>query len=343
MIPSGLIWAAAQVRAFGQVISLYTEFDINIAITFATVFVIFYTLLSGMLGDIITDVIQGGILALTLVAVLAYAIGQVGGIEQGFSLIPTERLSLLTADQSIFKRFDSWLIPIFGSLMSQELIQRTLSAKNKEQAVSAGLNGCWLYLFFGSIPVILGLLGPQLGIQVSDAEQFLPAVAKQVLPPFLYIIFIGALISAILSTIDSILLAVSALVSQNIVIPMAKIEEPSKKLLVARLLLVAGGTVAYVVALFGESVYSMVETASSFGTAGVLVAFLGGLYYKKAGNYTAIFTLLFGMLLSFSFHLVIKIESSFSLSLLVLTIFFFVGSYLEEKFLEAQVEAPVNS
>lgn len=334
MIPSGLIWAAAQVRAFGQVISLYTDFDISMAITFATVFVIFYTLLSGMLGDIVTDVIQGGILAISLVAVLAYALGELGGLSDAFSPIPSERLSFISSNQNIFDRLDSWLIPILGSLCSQELIQRTLSAKHKQQAVKAGLSGTALYLVFGSIPIILGLLGSQLGVQVSDAEQFLPAVAKKVLPGFLYIIFIGALISAILSTIDSILLAVSALVSQNIVIPLAKITDAKQKLFVARALLVCGGVVAYVLALFGESVYSMVETASSFGTAGVLVSFVGGLYWKKGGNITAILTLVFGMVLSFSFHSIIELKSSFSLSILILSLFYFIGSLLEEKFVE---------
>ena len=336
LIPSGLIWGAAQVRAFGQVISLYGGVDIHLAISFATAFVILYTLLSGMLGDIVTDVIQGGILAATLLVLLVFCFSELGGVTPALDAIEPSRWQLLGDEQNFWARLDSWLIPILGSLTAQELIQRTLAAKNKQQAVRAGLGGAWLYLFFGSIPVLLGLLGPQLGIRVEDSEQFLPALAQKILPGFLYVVFIGALISAILSTIDSILLAVSALVTQNVILPALKIHKSRQKLWLARLVLVVGGLIAYAIALYGESVYSMVEFASSFGTAGILEAFVGGLYWSRAGSITASLTMFFGLLLSFSFHSFLAIESQFSLSLLILSLFFVAGSWVEERVLSSR-------
>jgi SSS family transporter len=333
MIPSGLIWGAAQVRAFGQVISLYGDFDINAAISFATLFVIAYTFLGGMLGDIITDVIQGGILALTLLAVLFFAVGDLGGFGQAFASIDSSNLSFMTPDESIWERLDSWMIPILGSLTAQELVQRALSAKNKGQAVSSGIGGFWLYLVFGSIPVFLGLIGPQLGLgTLADSEQFLPALAQKTLPKAIYIIFIGALISAILSTIDSILLAASALITTNLIVPSFKISDEGAKLKTARFVLVACGLVAYIMALYGESVYDMVELASSFGTAGILVAFIGGLYSKSATHITANVVMIMGLILSVSFHTFIELEANFTLSVVLLSVFYIIGGFVEAKF-----------
>lgn len=46
-------------------------------------------------------------------------------------------------------------------------------------------------------------------------EAFLPSVAATLPPPWLYIVFTGALISAILSSVDSALLAVSAVLTES--------------------------------------------------------------------------------------------------------------------------------
>src|SRR5688572_28143132 len=43
MVPTSVLWAAAQIRAFGQVVSASSDLDVNVAITGAAVLVIVYT------------------------------------------------------------------------------------------------------------------------------------------------------------------------------------------------------------------------------------------------------------------------------------------------------------
>ena len=328
IFPSSLIWAAAQVKAFGQVLSVTTPLDIFWGTTIATAFVIVYTLLGGFLGDVVTDVLQGFILAIGLVAILYF-----GLTENHVSLakIPMEKLSFVAANESFLERLDSWLIPIFGSLVAQELIARVLSAKDASQAVRSTYGGTVLYLIFGSIPIILGLVGSQLNLQLEDSEQFLPTLANKVLPPWLFIIFTGALISAILSTIDSILLAISALISHNFIAPILKITEQKKKVLSARIVLVISGMIAYILALNGESVYKMVETSSSFGTSGILVITVGGILSKKTNGKIASATLLFGILLSIIFDIILELPAAFGLNLLCVGIFYILATQLSSQ------------
>src|SRR5690606_19362540 len=101
--------------------------------------------------------------------------------------------------------------------------------------------GAVLYFIFGSIPVIIGLLLWDQNFVLSDPEQFLPTVARSYLSPVFYLIFMGALISAILSTVDSILLAISALVSHNLLVPAFKLQSPSSQLASARIVVVVTG------------------------------------------------------------------------------------------------------
>ncbi len=278
IVPSSLIWGAAQVRAFGQVLSATTELDVNMAITISAIFVVAYTFLGGLLGDIMTDVVQGVIIAFTLVAVLVICVIDIGSIDGIFSQMDAVRLSLIAPGESLLERMDRWMVPILGSLVTQELIARVFAAKNASVARSACFTSAITYLVLGSIPVFLGLIGPWVLPNVEDSEQFLILLAREKLSPVMFIMLSGALISAILATIDSILLAISALVSHNFVVPAFRITDEKMKLKLARFFVVVAALICYVTALYSDGIYELAEAASSFGTAGILVITLMGLF-----------------------------------------------------------------
>src|SRR5687767_15173570 len=64
MVPTSILWAAAQVRAFGQVLAAAGEWQIFTTTTIAAAVVIAYTVFGGLLADAWTDLIQGIVLAL---------------------------------------------------------------------------------------------------------------------------------------------------------------------------------------------------------------------------------------------------------------------------------------
>jgi Na+/proline symporter len=84
LIPSSILWAAAQIRGFGYVLSTATQsISIEVAIACAAGFTMLYTVFGGLLADAVTDVIQGAMLAVGLMVVLAGVLIQVhndGGI-----------------------------------------------------------------------------------------------------------------------------------------------------------------------------------------------------------------------------------------------------------------------
>jgi SSS family transporter len=328
IIPSSLLWASAQIKAFGQVISVTTSLPVFWATTIATLFVITYTLMGGFLGDVVTDVLQGGILAIGLVVVLFFILKD---HPIDFSMIDSSRLQLMTPESSFWERLDSWMIPIFGSMITQELIARILSAKDSGQAQRSIYGGTLMYFVFGSIPIVLGLIGSQFSLQLQDNEQFLPTLAKMVLPKWMFIIFAGALISAILSTIDSILLASSSLISHNFITPIFNIKKQNHKVLIARLVLVICGLTSYIMALKGESVYEMVELSSSLGTAGILVVVVGGLHFKIGNQQTAVITLILGVAISLVLDLIFEVKAAFAINLLSATAFFIIHGLFSRK------------
>jgi len=108
------------------------------------------------------------------------------------------------------------------------------------------------------------------------------------------VLFAGALLSAILSTVDSALLAAASLVSHNLIVPLVPGIAESAKVRLARGGVVAFGVVAYGLALQDTTVYALVETASALGSAGVFVIVVLGLFTKIGGPRAATAALLVG-------------------------------------------------
>jgi Na+/pantothenate symporter len=152
-----------------------------------------------------------------------------------------------------------------------------------------------LYLSIGLIPVVVGLLGQRVAPGIAEPEQLVPTVARELLPTILYAVFAGGLISAILSTVDSTLLVSSGLLSHNLLVPLFGVRDERAKLRIARAGVVTFGVTAYVLALRAEGVFALVEQASSFGSAGVLVTVSFGLFTRLGGARTAGATLAAGI------------------------------------------------
>lgn len=92
MVPTSLLWAAAQVRAFGQVLSAASGFEVTATITVAAAIVVAYTAFGGLLADAWTDLVQGILLIVGLVVLFAAVRGEVGW--GALATLPPERLRL---------------------------------------------------------------------------------------------------------------------------------------------------------------------------------------------------------------------------------------------------------
>jgi Na+/proline symporter len=295
--PTSIIWAAAQIRAFAQVLSTASQWNLEVTIVLATVVVLVYTTMGGLLADAYTDLVQGVTLIFGLLILFTVILIQDVNHAVLSTAFAPERLHLVRGDDaSIWATLETWSVPILGSLFAQELISRTLSMQSAALARRASLYAVGVYLAVGGIPLFLGMLGPALLPGLEDSEQILPALARQHLPTLLYVLFAGALVSAILSTVDSALLAAGALVSHNVIIPAVKTTRERTKLLISRACVLGCGLVAFGLAHQSESIYALVETASAIGSAGILVCVLFSFVPQLGGKISAGATLLVGTL-----------------------------------------------
>jgi SSS family solute:Na+ symporter len=294
MVPTSLLWAAAQVRAFGQVLSSASGFEIEATVTVAALVVIVYTMFGGLLADAWTDLVQGIALVLGLVA-LCWVIVKAEGPGL-FSAIDPAMLNPLGAEpRPLLEIVEDWAVPVVGSMIAAELVARILATRSARIARNATVAGGVVYLVAGLMPVGLGLVGATLAPGLAHPEQILPTLAQQYLPTALFVLFAGGLVSAILSTVDSALLMAAGLVSHNVVVQLRPGMSERAKVRLARACVAAFGVLAYVMALRAERVYDLVEEASSFGSAGIVTVVTFGLFTRIGGTASAVAALLAGV------------------------------------------------
>ena len=101
--------------------------------------------------------------------------------------------------------------------------------------------------------------------------------------------------SAILSTVDSALLAAGSLASHNILLPLLQTRSDAARVRVSRITVAVFGLIAYGLAISADSVIGLVEEASAFGSAGIFTCCLLGLTCTRGGKVTAAASMLVGM------------------------------------------------
>lgn len=295
MIPTSVLWAAAQVRAFGQVLASTSTLEFTFAVVLAAGIAVIYTAFGGLLADAITDLVQAVALTIGLLVLLFAVVGELGGASGAFEALDASRIRLAgTAGESWLETLEAWSIPILGSVVAQELVVRVSASRTPGIAQSASICGGLLYLAVGLIPVFLGLLAPGLLGSLEHSEQALPRLAQVHLSPLLYLVFAGGLVSAILSTVDSTLLVASSLLSHNVIQPLRPGLSERAKIRIARWGVVGFGALACLLALGAEGVFELVEEASAFGSAGVVVSVVFGLFTTLGGRASAYAALIAG-------------------------------------------------
>lgn len=295
LIPTSVLWAAAQIRAFGLVLSTSSSLDVDVAIGIAATVAIVYTCFGGLLADVVTDVVQGAALVIGLVVLAVLVVVDVGGASRAGELISAALTEPRAREPvSWLATIEAWALPICGSVVAQEVVSRAIAARSAGVARGAGIAGGVLYVLVGLLPVALGLLASQVMPEL-DGDGVLPAMAARFLSTFPYVVFAGALVSAILSTVDSALLVASSLLSRNLVLSGGRAVSDRIRVLTARGGVALFGVAAWWLAHGAERVFELVEEASGFGSAGVLVVVSFGLFTRVGRSTSAVLAIAAGV------------------------------------------------
>jgi len=278
------------------VLGVASGLELDLAIVAGAIVVIAYTLLGGLMADALTDLVQGMALIIGLVVILIAVMTEAGGVTASLALVEPARFQPFgSGGRSGLEVLEEWAVPVLGSLLAAEILQRIIGARSASVAKWGTLGGAGLYILVGLIPVYLGLVGPELVPGLADPEDLVPTLADRYLGTFAHVLFSGALVSIILSTVDSTLLAAGGLLSHNLILPLRPDLGIRERLYWTRGSVLVLGIVATVLALGANTMYDLVLTASAFGSAGVVVVSCFALFSRVGGPASAYASLLVGL------------------------------------------------
>lgn len=281
LVPSYFGWIAAQFTALAEIMNLFFGIPVVFGLLLVALVGTGYTMMGGMWSVTLTDAVQMslvlvGLLVLVAVVFAELGEGSIGGgltrltsetDPQMLTVVPTDTVANLVGWIGVFA------IGALGNLPGQDLMQRVFAAKSERTAKYACLLAGVMYLGFGMLPLLIALAGNLLFPADMEA-QIVPAMAHAFLHPAVAVVFLIALLSAILSTIDSAILSPASVLAQN-VFPRIGWSDTLRSNRVA-VLLVAIFSLG--LAYSGESAYALLEEAYLLTMVGLFVPLIAGLY-----------------------------------------------------------------
>ena len=286
LIPVYIGWLGAQVLGIGTILKMLFDLPISYGTLIGAGLVLGYTIAGGMWAVTLTDVVQVSLIILGLLMIVPGAIEQAGGFDTIFAGVPEAHLSLLphcSSFQDWIYYIGQWCIMGLGCMVGQDLIQRSLSSRTEKIAtVSAILAGVG-YLGIAVVPLTIGFAARLVLPELQDTDMLLPLMAGRVLHPIVFTIFLSALLSAIMSSADSSLLAASSLITNNIIRPFRPLLNERDLLQLTRVFTLMVTIVALLAALQVQSIYSLMINCWASQLVIVFLPVVAALYLKKAG------------------------------------------------------------
>ncbi|MFN3317044.1 MAG: sodium:solute symporter family transporter, partial [Raineya sp.] len=262
-----------------------------------TLIVLFYTFIGGMWAVSVTDFLQSFVIVAGLVIILLNLSAKVAFSEvlaqsppKYFQVLPEANL------KAILLYISAWITLGLGSIPSQDVLQRILSAKSEKVAVRASLISAGVYLLITALPLLITLYARVLYPEVvaKNAEGLMPFLVLETGSIWVQVLFLGALLSAILSTASGSILAPATVLAENIFYPFIKEKRDKILLRLLRLSVVIIALVSYGFANSGESIFELASLAASSGLVTLVVPIWAALYTPKPSKLGAILAMFSG-------------------------------------------------
>ena len=293
-IPVYVGWIAVQIVSLANILAVFFPLPVWSFILGISLLACLLTISGGMWSVSITDSFQLFIIILGLFYLLFKISGLVpDGLLGLAQAVPAERWVLIPTDKAsdLFNWVGVFCISALGNMTGQDLGQRMFSAKSARVAQL----GCYFagagYILIGSIPVFLGLTAT---VTMGEFEgSVIPNLIKTFLDPVTAVVLTLTIISAVISTITSALLAPSSMISNNYL----KYKYPNvSTLALCKIGVVIVTVISVAVAFAGEDVYGLLEASYAVGFVGFFLPVLLGMFTTKLDETACLISIVVGIL-----------------------------------------------
>lgn len=296
MVAAFIVYISAQYQAGG--IILQTVFGIPFAVgaLILMVFIVLYTVIGGLIAVIRTDFLQQTAMALGAVVGLPLAItyaGGLGSLGQSLRDIAPDFLGFSFGARDLLGF--ALAFGITWAVAPHILIRFIAMPDNKTIRKSVGVA-----LFFNLlIAVSVAIIGMSMrslypNLQLADAAS--TVFASQLLPPIVGAIVLTAVIAAVMSTVDSVLMVAGPALSHDIYYRIFRPDATQRsRMMVNRVVTLMVGAVPILLTLRQLDIVQFIVIAySALLGATVFVPVILGLYWRRATAVGAVSSMISG-------------------------------------------------
>lgn len=310
----------------GQNVGLATIFETVLGIPYfwgiiiGVAITILYIGLGGAFAQIITDGIQGILMAITSIFLVVSFFWTIGGGWNVFGVL-TDRLNAidpnLTAAIADSGPYNSALaimavqFLLFSFVLMPHLLNKVLSIEKEEDLAPFTLSAGLVLCVISTLMVLGGLAARVLFPSLQSADAAIPTYVIEAFPSIIAAIMIVGIISAILSSTDSLYLGITTSIGNDlyrVVAPLVRSKKMSEQELDKKSLNVAKGSLI-VVGLLSlyfslerpESLAFLIQFSFSAIISGIIAPITLGYFWNRANNYGAIAAVITGASLYVTF------------------------------------------
>lgn len=305
-------YVLAQFIAGGRGLEMVAGIPYPLALGVAIGVIVLYTYLGGYLAVAYTDFVQAIIMLVGMSWVLLGTLAAVGGFAEGNRLVGELDATLLTMWGQGLGFEGQWGI-VFGALLIfsigymgwPHVVVSHMAMKRPSVARRSGVYSLLFNLLFIPAPYVIGLFALLLVPGLANPEMAVFAVAEAVLPAYAVGIVMAAIMAAIMSTADALLLQAGTIASQDIY---ARFINPrmseSQMVWVSRMIVLLLAVVGFAIAVADPpAVAKVVIFATTVLGSAFVPAYICAVWWKKANAVGAVSSILIGTLSSVTWEL----------------------------------------
>ncbi|MBI9102552.1 MAG: sodium/proline symporter [Spirochaetales bacterium] len=301
-------YVLAQFIAGGKGMALVTGLPYAAALMIAVGIIMIYTFLGGYFAVAYTDFFQSIVMVVGMVWITLATFSAVGGFtaaNEALAKIDPTYLSIWGKGLSFKGEWGEVLgaVLIFsvGYMGWPHVVTRHMAMESPKTARMAALYSTIWNLFFVTAPYLLGIMAILILPNLADPEVAIFTLASELLPPAVTGIVMAAIMAAIMSTADSILLQVGTIASRDIFQRFFKPDASDHQMVwVSRILILVMGIIGLLVAIFNPpGVFAIVTYTTSVLGSAFLPLYVCAVWWKKANTPGALASMIGGALVAF--------------------------------------------
>jgi sodium/proline symporter len=213
------IYTAAGLVAGAVLFEKTFALDYRTALWVGTAVIVSYTFLGGFLAVSWTDVIQGGLMFLALIAVPVMASIEIGGWDAAVARIGSLDARMLDAFSGMtltaIASLMAWGLGYFGQ---PHILARFMAVRSSQDVPAACVVGMgWMVIsLYGAVFTGFIAVGYYAGTPLANPETAFIALTQTLFTPWVAGCLLAAVLAAIMSTVDSQLLVSSSALTEDL-------------------------------------------------------------------------------------------------------------------------------